>query len=68
MYEGKNVPYQYGGCQVDSVQHRCYDDGKFAVEVWTNTSRVLIPNSQNGVRDKELFMLWTRMQIDGVKI
>ena len=29
MYEGKNVPYNTAGCQVDSVQYGHYDDGEF---------------------------------------
>ena len=29
MYEGKKVPYQYGDCQVDSVQHVHYDAGEY---------------------------------------
>ena len=40
-----------------------------AVEVWTRiTVRVWFLNSQTGVRNKELFMLLTRMEIDGIKM
>ena len=70
MFEGKNVPYQYGGCQADSVQHGHYDAGGYCSggsDKNYDQSMVLL-NSQTGGRNKKQFMLWTRMQIDWVKI
>ena len=59
-----------GGCQADSVQHGHYDAGGYCSggsDKNYDQSMVLL-NSQTGGRNKKQFMLWTRMQIDGVKI